>query len=694
MLLCLILSVYGASLRHGFVWDDNIYFINNPAYRDFNLRAIFFSLANGVEYLPLRDLTYALDYLVWGGNPAGFHLTNLIFFAANVLLVHSLGQVITKRLATISGRSGSGFIPLIAAAGFAIHPINAEVVNFITCRNVLVSGLFFFLSCIAFIRFLEDGGGGAVRWYPVSLLAFVAAMLGKATAITLPLLLMTTLPLLYTRQVKQWLLYLAPFFATALGFFVVFRGIAVNAGFTGLHSFDLASSRFGGKLALALQIPLFYLKKLLLPYGFSAEYVTDFASRLLSLQVLLAGAALLAMVFAAYLLRRSRPEFTLSVCWFTAALVPVLNFLGTHPIVADRYAYLPAYGFMLAVAFMLDGISGCRLKSIVCVALGLVLSMVAVDRSRDWKSDETLWRANIRSFPGDTKSYVNLADYYYVRGEARKALDLLSENSKVPWLNLYYHFFRGKLLFDQGNLAEAKKVFQYTVDSMMSGFIGSHYFLGRIAEKEGDLMAAAISYNKALASEEVDGFQLLADTRARMKNIKKIWLDRHLADIGRSVDANPGDLSARRELALALDNLGLYREALEQYLALERGGIKAWQIYFNIANCYFNMSRYDEAARFYEKVIASGGVTEDAYNNLGFSYRKLEKYEKSIKVLEQGVKLFPAAPLPMFNLAVTYQAAGQKDRALDLLGEVGKKFPALKDRVAPYILQLSAQNNQ
>lgn len=690
VLLCLVPLVYGMSLFHGFVWDDNIYFINNPIYQEFNLHAIFFSLANGVEYLPLRDLTYALDYLVWGSNPVGFHLTNLIFYTGNVLLAYYLGQLITKRLYAVSGRVGSRLIPFFAAAGFSLHPINAEVVNFVTCRNVLVSGLFFFCACICFIRFFEDESSAAFKWYLISILSFMGAMLGKATAIMLPLLLLAMLPLLFPRQLRRLALSLAPFFVVSLVFFIIFRNIAERAGFTGLHSFEMTSGLIEGKIALALQIPFFYLKKLLFPYGFSAEYVPDFEPRILSVKVILAFAAVTAGACAVYRLRRSKPEFALCACWFIAALVPVLNFFGTHPIVADRYVYLPAYGFMLATAFVLDSVSPHRLKVIVHMALCIILAVLTVVRSRDWQSDETLWRANIRNFPNDMKSYVNLAHYYYDKGEHQKALNFLSENNKVPQLTLYYYFFKGKLLFEQNNFVEAKKVFRYTVDNMVSGFIGAHYFLGLIAEKEGDLMSAAISYNKALASEEPDGFQLLSDVRARLKNIKKVWLDQYIANISRDVTSNPGNLAARRELALALDQLGLYNEALEQYLVLEHKGITSWQIYFNIANCYLNLKRYGDAARFYEKVISLGGVSEDAYNNLGISYRKLEKYEKSIKVLEQAVKLFPSAAFPAFNLAITYQAAGQKEKALTSFNELNGRFPDLEDMIRPYILQLSS----
>ena len=111
ILAIIVVSVYGRSLSNGFVWDDTVFFIGNPVYSQFNLGKIFFSLANGAEYLPVRDLTNAFDYLLWGKNPFGFHFTNLIFFMANILLIHYFTALAGKRLAGLAGREDSPSAP-------------------------------------------------------------------------------------------------------------------------------------------------------------------------------------------------------------------------------------------------------------------------------------------------------------------------------------------------------------------------------------------------------------------------------------------------------------------------------------------------------------------------------------------------------------------------------------------------------
>lgn len=692
-ILCLmVLAVYGVSLVSNFVWDDNIFFIGNAVYKNFNLRGIFFSLANGVEYLPLRDLTYAVDYLVWGEHPLGFHLTNLLFFAANVHLVYMLTGLLTKRIVAISGKSAAPFVPFAVAAGFALHPINAEVVNFITCRNVLVSGLFFFLSCIGIIRFFDESAAPSAKWYLASLLAFVGAMLGKATAIMLPLLFLAVLPIVYPGRLKRIFRCLVPFFAVAALFFVIFKSVAVEAGFVDKHATELTLFNLEDRVVLAVQIPFFYLKKLFIPYGFGVDYQPEFATRILSPKVLLMLLLLAVSAVAGVRFRRRFPGVVIGLCWFIVALLPVLNLFGTNPVVADRYAYLPTYGIMLSVALSLDSLLRSRLKTPTAGALLLLLAGLSFARSLDWRSDETLWRANIGSYPDNTKSYINLAVYYVKNEQYQRALDLLAANKSVPGLIPYYYYYKGHYLYKQQKLAEAKQVFEYLLDNVDSELICALYYLGFIAEYERDLPAAVRYYNRAIASKGYDPFLHVRLAKARIKEIKRTWLDQYVAAMKQKIDRDPRDLNTRRELALFLDNLGYYEEALEQYLYFERNGVKNWQIKQNIANCYFNMGRNREAITYYQKVRSLGGSSETVLNSLGTAYRRVREYDKSIEVLTEGARTYPSSSFTAFNLAMAYFEAGRKDLARNAFVEVEQKFPDLKDKTTQYIQQLSSRS--
>ncbi|GEM_PF-1577990 len=688
LLVLSVLAVYGASLANGFVWDDKIFFVTNPVYRNFDLRAIFLSLANGIEYLPVRDLTYAVDFLLWGPNPLGFHLTNVVLFAGTVLMVHTVADLVYRQLSATAGCPASPLLPFMAAALFALHPVNAEVANFITCRNALVSGLCFFSACFCMIRFLQIPSRGGWYWYGASLLAFTAAMFGKATAIILPLLLLAVLPMLFPGQVKRIALLLLPFFAVAAGCYLLFLRIAAAAGITSLKYLDLTAGTVGRIAAVAVQIPFFYLGKLALPYGFSADYGVTFTTKFSDPRVIASLGGVILLVVLIPCCRRKLPEVSLGISWFLIALIPVLNFFGTYPVVADRYLFLPLAGFILAGAPVLDRVIPARVKLPVVGLLLLLLAGTSVVRTFDWRSDETLWQANIRNHPDNTKSYLNLAAYYFNRGEHQKALALLEANQNVPWLGVYLDYYRGRYFLEQKDFARAKESFQNAVN-VVNGYVGALYFLGYIGEKEGDYGAAVQYYNRALNSDEQDHGNDLPAVRRHLQAVRVAWLDRQIGDKERQLAQNPGNMAARRDLALFFDQLGFYDEAVRQYLLLEQGGIRGWQLSQNIANCYFNLHQNGQAIRYYTKVVESGEGTEETFNNLGIAYRKLEKYDTSIRTLRQGSERFPDSSYIAFNLAVTYFLAGQRETARQAFSAVTQKYPEFRDKTSLYLRELA-----
>src|SRR6266542_5159980 len=85
ILLLVTCTVFVNSLRNGFVWDDNIYLLNSN-YRTFDFKAVLLAPGNGVEYLPIRDLSYFIDYALWGNSPLGFHVFNCAIYLVTIAL--------------------------------------------------------------------------------------------------------------------------------------------------------------------------------------------------------------------------------------------------------------------------------------------------------------------------------------------------------------------------------------------------------------------------------------------------------------------------------------------------------------------------------------------------------------------------------------------------------------------------------
>src|SRR6185369_190861 len=319
ILALVVILLYLNTLSGGFVWDDNL-FTTNQVYWEFDFKKIFFSLANGLEYQPVRDLSYLFDIFVWRGSPFGFHLTNLLLFVAIVILAYNTAENLYTPLKEPEDIRPQWFVPLFAALLFAVHPLRTEVVAWATQRNTLLATLFFMLSCNFFLRYLEKGGKKAIT---LSLGSFFLAILSKATVVILPLLLLF---FLFLRRGEEWRrkefwLPLAPFIALSAA------GVLLHV--TIARKTEVISSAYYGtlqeRLATALQIPLFYLKKSLFPVDISAFYAENFSLSLGSPRVLLSALLLAVMTIIAWMLRRRYPEILLGGGWFVITLLPVSN---------------------------------------------------------------------------------------------------------------------------------------------------------------------------------------------------------------------------------------------------------------------------------------------------------------------------------------------------------------------------------
>ncbi len=181
-ILALTAIIFLNSLRNGFVCDDWILMVYNEVYRSFDLTRIFLSKANSFEYLPVRDITLALDARIWGMRPFGFHLTNLLLYLASLMFLFKM----LKNLSDVVGEEKGDFIAFWGTLVFAVHPLHTEVVNFVAARNNILAALFLFLSFNVCI----DGVYGKKNYsLYLSAFLFILSLLSKASAIFYPFFL-------------------------------------------------------------------------------------------------------------------------------------------------------------------------------------------------------------------------------------------------------------------------------------------------------------------------------------------------------------------------------------------------------------------------------------------------------------------------------------------------------------------------
>src|SRR5437773_1918820 len=181
------------ALQNQFVsWDDDENFLDNPHYRGLGWSPLrWMWTTHQSHYITLTWMTLGLDYLLWGMNPFGYHLTSLLLHAANaVLFFFVVRRLLTRALPSSSERGHALTVSAgVAALVFAIHPLRVESVAWVTERRDVLSGLFYLLTLLVYLRACERGERGR-GWYWLSVAAFVCALLSKSMVVNLPIVLL------------------------------------------------------------------------------------------------------------------------------------------------------------------------------------------------------------------------------------------------------------------------------------------------------------------------------------------------------------------------------------------------------------------------------------------------------------------------------------------------------------------------
>lgn len=377
-------GLYSPSLMNGFVGDDYIYFIGNRYISTFDVKTILMHGAIGYDYCPLRDLSLAIDYLAWGENPFGFHLTNLVLYGITVVAVKYLfvrfSELLQDGLATPEATDASGTGAFLAAMLFAIHPIHREVVYAVHNRGALLTTLFCIFSCLAFISFLRLDRSRP-RYYAAAFLWCVCAFMSREYGLILPLVLLLLVAFHQPSRNLRRYLSLTPFFMAGALFYCIFRHYAVDACYVMPSSEPLLRDLFA-KLVVAFKIIVYYPASMFaLDLPVNAYF--DPGSKTIAFVSFLVVAALTCI---AYAVRRRHPGLLFALLLYLACLIPVMNFFNTDPVVSDRYAYLPGLGIFFAIK-AIPYQSWKRYIPVICLILISVWVVATYKFMACWKDD-------------------------------------------------------------------------------------------------------------------------------------------------------------------------------------------------------------------------------------------------------------------------------------------------------------------
>ncbi|AJE02568.1 tetratricopeptide repeat protein [Geobacter pickeringii] len=435
-------AAYAITLRNGFVWDDVGTLTDGTAATVRNLwEVIVRGIGGPVEgigyYRPLIGILNTLVRIVFGDDPRGFHLLNVAVHAA--VATASFGVLLRLLAGNGPATRRDGVISCAGALLFSLHPVHAESVAW-------ASGItdpaysFFYLS--AFYFYLAALGEHTrpprrTAFSLVSLACFLVATLAKEPALTLPLLLMAhdgAFPeRLHVRSLTEFLKRHGPYLAVA-ALALLLRAHALAGLHLGGESQHLPLAGDGRTLdtvGYAINaLPLFvkYLGTLLLPVNLSAYYEVRLISSLAEPAALLSLLATLCFIaFSGVAWHRNRPLF-FALAAMTIPLLPALNFRATGTTAfAERYLYLPSFGFVLALVFPAADLWRKNAQSaryLAAAGAGILVAYAAITipRGAVWRDNYTLWADTVRKFPNSGMVHYNLAYELKQRGELREAI--------------------------------------------------------------------------------------------------------------------------------------------------------------------------------------------------------------------------------------------------------------------------------
>jgi Flp pilus assembly protein TadD len=422
------------ALRAGFVnWDDYDNVVNNAGVHGLGRTQLVWMWTGVVlgHWIPLTWMSFGVNYALGGLEPRGYHLLNLLLHGANAALFF----LVARRLLGAAGAAAGPALTLgaaFAALLFAVHPLRVESVVWVTERKDVLSGLFFMLSVLFYLRAAE---GPTLRrgFTYASLAAFAAALLSKVSVMPLPalLLLMDVYPLRRVRAVgwRRSIVEKLPWAVlAAAGAGMALKVVLTSTQVTGYQAYGL-----GARLAMTAYTFMFYPARWLWPVELIPLYELPLEVHLTAPRFLLPAVAFVAVTAALVALRRVFPgglaAWTLSVIM----LLPISGLVHSgRQLAHDRYSYLSGLGFALlagaGIARVADARSRGRLSAVVsgsvlagAAAVILVLGAGAWDQSRIWQDSESLWRWAVAIDPDCASCWNNLGTALLGQGRAPEA---------------------------------------------------------------------------------------------------------------------------------------------------------------------------------------------------------------------------------------------------------------------------------
>jgi tetratricopeptide (TPR) repeat protein len=614
----LAVATYSNHFRNAFHFDDIHTIVNNAYIRSvrniplfFTSPATFSALPSNQSYRPAVTTTLALDYWMGGGlNPVAFHVTSFALFLVLCALIFAFYRLVMDR--SRPRRADNWWLALAATTWYAVHPANAETVNYLIARSEIIATLGVVLGLLLF------ADGGIARRSHLYLLPVAAGILGKETAAMFAPMLVVYVALFEREMSLRDLLTpraLAAVVRATWPSFVVCAalvGVGMRLETTYLPG---GTSRWHYLLTQPF-VSVHYMVSLLLPLRLSADTQWPLVVDPWDWSVAVGTgviAAALALAWAAARRRETRP-IAFGILWFYVTMLPTSSIVPLSEPMNDHRMFMPFVGLILAVVWgiglaldRLPAASASRVRpaaAAAAVALLLAMAYGTWQRNIVWRTEESLWLDVTIKSPDNGRGLMNYGVIQMNKGNLASADGYFGRALQYTPHYSYLHVNLGVLKGALGQPAQAERNFREALVDDPGNPVSYTYFARWLA------------------------------TRGRTEEAVLL--------AARAVELSPADAEARN----LLDQLTATRTA-EQ--AAAPATPEDW---LTLSLSQYTAHRYEESLRSAQHALDLRADYAEAYNNICAAENALANYRSAADACERALALKPDFPLARNNLAV------------------------------------------
>ena len=611
--MLLVLTAYLPALRCGFIWDDDNYVTDNPMLgAPDGLSQIWFSAHTQSQYFPLVYTTFRYEYQLWGLNPVGYHLVNILLHGGNAVLV----WMVLRRL-QIPGA-------WLAAALFGLHPVQVESVAWVTELKNIESLLFYLLAVLAWIKFFELSVASRWYFYGLALVAYLLALFAKTTACTLPAALILTLWLRGRRIHWSRVVQILPFLILGLGSGLLSIWWEKHLG--NYHERFGLSFDFLQRTLISACGLWFYVGKLVWPLDLAFSYPHwTINPRTLWPYLPLAGWAGVAAMLWKWQGQIGRAALA-GIIFYVAALSPMLGFINAYTFfytfVADHYQYPATIGLLaVAGATFWRWLSKSAAWIPAQMALLMVLGSLTWQQCGAYRNPETLWRDTLAKNQSSWMAHHNLGIELLQKGQLDDALE---------------QFQAAVILFPDGDQEQCD--------------------LG-VALMEKNQNVEAIEHLKKAVALNPELFQ--AQNNLAMAYLKTGESAQAVAHFRKAIQLKPEVSSVQINLGSALEQQGKADAAIDVYRAASRQFSTEVEPLRRLAEALIGREQFLAAIQTYRQAIHLSPNRTDLLVGLGNLYLTRTNYSDAADCYRQALRIEPASAGIHYNLGIVEGLQGQ-----------------------------------